>query len=1124
MSAPARAVFLSYASQDAEAVRRLSDALRTAGVEVWFDADGGLEHGDEWDAKIRRQIKECVLFIPFISANTQARHEGYFRIEWELAAQRALGIASGVPFILPVVIDDTREPDALVPDRFRTVQWTRLRGGELPPDVLQRFLKLWSHRIGAQKGVSPIADSVAAGAPTLSAPTPENGRRRAWWPVALAGLVVLGGGAWWLTQHRAPAPSDAPRTTALAAATTGESVSEARQLARRAQAIIDTLDSTRDDYQLAEELIQKAKAKDNTDAEICAIEAQIHQRFIQRYWDGSDARREAARSAASRAIRLDPQSFEARLAQVGLLGTAGREAEERERLLRDLRRERPTDQRVLRALASILGRTRQLDEAAKLAHESAALPGGDPLALYDLSQSYWFAGHTAEAEAALDASLAQKPFTGALLLDVWYKTALRGDIAGARQSIERVNPTAMLEDRAAYFAYYTELLGRAPDKAIAWMRAVPRDWLNDAWFRGPKTLLIGNAHHSAGREDAARIEWQSALKLVEQRLANDERNPAYLSRRVELLARLGHADEARRQLDVLMQIAGGTLESSASFSADVTLSCILLGRKTEALRQMRALIRSNANWSVVYSSAILRLDPDYAALQGDPDFDAIIAEVAAHERNAATPESPQKNAALAPSDEKSVAVLAFANLSDDKANEYFSDGISEELLNVLAKVPGLKVSARTSAFYFKGKDTPIPDIAQKLGVAYVVEGSVRKAGDKVRITAQLIKAADGFHVWSDTFTRELKDVFAVQDEIAGLIARNLQLRLGEASGAKTTAPAAVGADELEAYRLYWEAREAWNRRNAAGFDRAETLLERAIQLAPRFAKAHAALADVWELRGEWDNALGPFANRNSELAQRILRKVEEALAIDPLCAEAHASRGLIAWNSWQFEAAEQSLREAIRLNPNYASAHQWLARAYMIQGRLDEALASFARAAELDPLSPRILDNYAWGLLHAGRRTEALAFLDRALALQPDAVQPISLKARILAQDGKKDEAAALERSVPRGVWISSHFRALALGFIGDAEAKSRLEALLTDRNYVTSFTAQLALGRTDEALDQLVPERFESTRVDLLLFDPFYDRVRRDPRFLRALDAIGLSAAHARAQAWRAAHLSAVP
>src|SRR5476651_2595558 len=179
-----RAVFLSYASQDAEAARRICDSLRSGGVEVWFDADGGLEHGDEWDAKIRRQIMECVFFVPLISANTQARLEGYFRIEWDLAAERARGVAAGVPFILPIVIDDTREPDALVPDRFRKVQWTRLRGGEVPTDVQQRFLKLWSHRTGVLKQAAvDLANTEPGPAKVLPAP-----KRRVVW------LVPLGGG------------------------------------------------------------------------------------------------------------------------------------------------------------------------------------------------------------------------------------------------------------------------------------------------------------------------------------------------------------------------------------------------------------------------------------------------------------------------------------------------------------------------------------------------------------------------------------------------------------------------------------------------------------------------------------------------------------------------------------------------------------------------------------------------------------------------------------------------------------------------------------------------------------------------------------------------------------------
>ncbi len=173
-----RAVVLSYASQDTEAARRICEALRSAGVEVWFDVDGGLEHGDEWDAKIRRQIKECVLFIPLISANTQARHEGYFRVEWDLASERAQAIASGVAFILPIVIDETSEPAALVPDRFRKMQWTRLPGGDVTPEVLARLLKLWSHRTGTlAHQTARAAESQPSRAPTN--PAFLSGRRLA---------------------------------------------------------------------------------------------------------------------------------------------------------------------------------------------------------------------------------------------------------------------------------------------------------------------------------------------------------------------------------------------------------------------------------------------------------------------------------------------------------------------------------------------------------------------------------------------------------------------------------------------------------------------------------------------------------------------------------------------------------------------------------------------------------------------------------------------------------------------------------------------------------------------------------------------------------------------------------
>jgi TolB-like protein len=223
-------VFISYASEDSEAARKIADALRTSGVEVWFDVDGGLEHGDEWDAKIRKQIKECVLFIAVISQNTQTRHEGYFRIEWDLAAERARGIASGVPFILPIVIDDTREPAALVPDRFRAVQWTRLPGAVVTPEVKARYVNLWAQRTG--RGVDQVSAAPGGSSATQSART--DGRAHAhpaknrWLLSAIAVLVlsVAAVAIWQPWKSAAPADSLARLTAAPIGAAAALSISD----------------------------------------------------------------------------------------------------------------------------------------------------------------------------------------------------------------------------------------------------------------------------------------------------------------------------------------------------------------------------------------------------------------------------------------------------------------------------------------------------------------------------------------------------------------------------------------------------------------------------------------------------------------------------------------------------------------------------------------------------------------------------------------------------------------------------------------------------------------------------------------------------------------------------------
>lgn len=462
--------------------------------------------------------------------------------------------------------------------------------------------------------------------------------------------------------------------------------------------------------------------------------------------------------------------------------------------------------------------------------------------------------------------------------------------------------------------------------------------------------------------------------------------------------------------------------------------------------------------------------------------------------------------------EKSIAVLPFADLSADKGSEYFSDGVSEELLNVLAKVPGLRVAARTSAFFFKGKNLPIAEIAAKLNVAYVVEGSVQRAGDRVKITAQLIKAADGFHVWSDTFTRDAKDVFAVQEEIAGLITKQLSLKLG------VTSVAATAAVNPEAFELFVQARMAWNQRTTQAYARAEEMLNRALVLDPNFVRARALLALVWCFQAVDRNELGLFSQRDAPVVNRIRAEIDRALALDPNLAEAHTALGYLHWLTWQTEEAVRELRLAITLNPNYATAYQFLGRRLLSDGRLDEAEAMLRRATELDPLSHRILDNYFIPLSYQNRYAEGLVVVDRALALQPDSLQARVWKMHCLSYLGRHEEAVALLRNTPRANTNYENFIITVLVRAGlMAEAEQVLARIPPEDDIRVSALARI--GRPEEALAAMDPAKTNIPTTSDLFFLEFYDPIRSDPRFVKFLATLGLTEAHARAQAWRAAH-----
>lgn len=462
-------------------------------------------------------------------------------------------------------------------------------------------------------------------------------------------------------------------------------------------------------------------------------------------------------------------------------------------------------------------------------------------------------------------------------------------------------------------------------------------------------------------------------------------------------------------------------------------------------------------------------------------------------------------------DEKSVAVLAFANLSEEKRNESFADSVSEELLNVLGKVRGLKVTARTSAFHFKGKDTPVAEIARQLGVAYVVEGSVRRSGEKVRIAAQLIKAADGFQVWSDDFNRDLKDIFAVQQEIAGLIAKNLELKLGIKQNQLAPNP--------EAYQLYLEAVRLWGLRNEASLNRAEQLLQRAIALQPDFARAHAAMGFVLSVRSsEFGN--DPMAGKGREFNEQALQWAERALVLDPNLAEGYAAKGNVLENLGRWTECKEAYRRSIELDPNFATAHQWYARNLSEEGYIDEAMTELKQAVALDPLAPRILDNYGGYLIWLGKYPEALAVLDQVLAIQPDSPQALSFKAIALVKAGRPEEGRVILESLARQPdqpdWtpVPLAQALLATGRRGEAEA-------LLQHPPAENFYHGLllcTLGHGDEAVPLLKP--VSSIYRDMILWTFQEVMPRKSPEFHRKLAEWGMTESWQRAESWRAKNL----
>ena len=470
----------------------------------------------------------------------------------------------------------------------------------------------------------------------------------------------------------------------------------------------------------------------------------------------------------------------------------------------------------------------------------------------------------------------------------------------------------------------------------------------------------------------------------------------------------------------------------------------------------------------------------------------------------ATAEGGRPGGPSLPIPEKSIAVLPFDNLSRDPDNAYFTEGVQDEILTRLAKVADLKVIARTSTQKFKSAPEDLSAIAKQLGVTNILEGSVQKAGDRVRVNVQLINAMNDVHLWAETYDRQLIDIFSVESEIAKTIADALQAKL---TGSEKSSIAKAPTSNPEAYELYLKGRFFWNKRSGVDLRKAIEYFNQAIAKDPNYALAYAGLADSYLLLPNYGNASTLGSIPPARAAVKI------ALELDDSLAEAHASSGLLDQIELHLEQGNSELERAIQLKPNYATAHHWLMLGYLTLGHFDPAIVEGKRALELDPLSLIINADFAWTYFCARRFDDAEAQARKTLEIDPQFFLAHYYLGEVLQFKGHlADAISEFQRS------FDLNGDPYSLGMLGQAYARSgqkdeaqkvlaRLNDLAKSR-YVAPYAValvDLGLGEKEAALDELerAYQRGETNYLFVIKVDPFVDDLRGNPRFEALVEKI---------------------
>ncbi len=840
-------------------------------------------------------------------------------------------------------------------------------------DTVKGKLDMWAVYLGEQK-FKNIAEPIAVytiappgsgleSRPATPPPTRELATQLRWRLAAVVAVLVLGG--YFALRHNpaAPAPAAISRAAPAPVAPAPEKPvpsTPARKLAEQAQALARKPSFTREELSLAGDLTSKACELEPELAFAWGTRAEVSASYVYRGWDTEGRRARDAETWARRAMALDAREPGALFA-LGVISRSQGVFKNAERLLQQAIETTPDYGRFRLELAQVFSDQGQLEHARSIIREAIDRNPRDQLAHYNLAMTYanYNGGSGASTEnrknaiRELDAALALGPMANALLLKAGIIGSWDGDVKRMRELLDTLTPEQRTDDRAVYWALRCGLLERNAEHILSAAALTAQDYIDDV--QGPKAWFVALAHGLAGREELARSQWKAAETVMRERL---QRNPENQRDRVTLITTMawqGREEEVTRELAALEpRIREQLTPWTAHWLARVYAG---LGDAGHAVPYLRRAL----NQMIFVTDKTVPLDPWWDRLRGQPEFEALLAEIGAAPsaprpaRVATTPpppetksapvaakpvavESAQKPPPTAAPDAKSIAVLPFANLSSDPANAFFADGVHEDVITNLAKIHDLRVISRTSVMGYRDTRKSIREIAAELGVAKLLEGSVRRAGNHARITAQLIDARTDEHVWAETYDRDLNDVFAVQSEIARKIAGTLQATLTDAEkNLIETRP----TTNQKAYDLYVKAREAGPFRDWIN------LLVQAVAEDPNFALAQAELSRAYA-HSYWSTQAG---DQTADSLARSKAALDIAIRLAPDAPETHFAIGDYYYRTTRdWERAWQELRLVETKIPNDSALMQQLAYTARRTGRWNEAMDYFDRARRLDPL------------------------------------------------------------------------------------------------------------------------------------------------------------------------------